>query len=92
MTASFWAAYVEKLAIVALVLAGLYALARGLRSARFFARSGRRVSLMETTMLSQHAALHVVRAGSRHFLIGSAAGGVSRIAELDASDASGATR
>jgi len=94
MPLSFWAGYFEKLAIVALSLTALYLLARKLRHAQFHSRDGRSVSLLETTMLSQHAALHVVRAGSRHFLIGSSAGGVSRIAELSSAqvDSSGPIR
>ncbi len=88
MPLSFWAGYFEKLAIVALALTALYLLARKLRHAQF-PRDGRSVSLLETTMLSQHAALHVVRAGSRHFLIGSSAGGVSRIAELRSAQVDG---
>ncbi|MFZ0031751.1 MAG: flagellar biosynthetic protein FliO [Candidatus Cybelea sp.] len=82
MPSSFWPLYVEKLAIVALVLSALYWAARRLRQTRLFAPSGRSVNVLESTMLSQHAALHVVSVGSRRFLIGSAAGGVTRLAEL----------
>ncbi len=86
MPSSFWPLYVEKLAIVALVLAALYLAARRLRQTRLFAPSGRLVNVLESTMLSQHAALHVVSVGSRCFLIGSAAGGVTRLAELASFD------
>lgn len=82
MPSSFWPLYIEKLAIVALVLGALYLAARRLRQTRLFAPSGRLVNVLESTMLSQHAALHVVSVGSRCFLIGSAAGGVTRLAEL----------
>jgi flagellar biogenesis protein FliO len=78
----FWTAYVARLAILALVLVVLYVVARKLQSAKLFIRSGRRLQLLESAMLSQHAALHLVRAGKRYFLIGSAAGGVTRLAEL----------
>ena len=85
MPANFWIWYVAKLAIVALVVAVLYVLARKLRQARFLADGGRCVRLVESTALSQHAALHVVRVGRRHFLIGSATG-VNVLAELGPSD------
>ena len=82
MPSNFWVLYADKLAIVGFVLAALFFAARRLRQMRFFPRSGRLVNVIESTMLSQHAALHVITAGSRRFLIGSAAGGVTRIAEL----------
>jgi hypothetical protein len=37
-------------------------------------------------MLSQHAGLHLVRVDARYFLIGSAAAGITRIAELPPPD------
>jgi len=85
MPASFWVSYVAKLAIVALALAVLYVLARKLRQARFLGDGGRCVRVVESTALSQHAALHVVRVGGRYFLIGSATG-VDVLAELRSSD------
>jgi flagellar biosynthetic protein FliO len=85
--AGFWAAYAERLATVAVVLATLYAAARALRRLRFFARTDRWLNVVESTMLSQHAALHVVRVGTRYFLIGSASGSVTRLAELTQDDA-----
>ncbi|MBV9333316.1 MAG: FliO/MopB family protein, partial [Candidatus Eremiobacteraeota bacterium] len=54
------------------------------------ARRGRRVDVLESAMLSQHAALHVVRVDARYFLIGSAAAGVTRLAELRPSFDTGA--
>ncbi len=82
MTWSFWAAYLEKLAIVALVLAALYVAAHRLRQTRLFARPGRCVRLLESMALSQQTALYVVKVGSRYFLIGSATGGIWALAEL----------
>lgn len=82
MPPSFWGAYAVRLAIVALVLFAFYAVARCFRNAHPFGRRGRRLDVLESTMLSQHAALHLVRVDARYFLIGSAAAGVSRIAEL----------
>lgn len=82
MPLAFWGAYAVRLAILALVLGGLYVIARRLRDTKLFPRRGRRVDVLESTMLSQHVALHVVRVDARCFLIGSAAAGVTRIAEL----------
>ena len=89
---SFWAGYLEKLGVIALVLLALYVVAGRLRQTRYFARSGRALTLLESMMLSQHAALHVVRVGSRYFLIGSAAGGVCALTELAESDAAALRR
>jgi flagellar biogenesis protein FliO len=86
MAWAFWGGYVERLAVVASVLAAVYLLARRLRGTKFFTGRARCVNVIESTMLSQHAALHVVRVGKRCFLIGSAAGGVSTLAELNAQE------
>ncbi|MBV8066694.1 MAG: FliO/MopB family protein [Candidatus Eremiobacteraeota bacterium] len=90
MAPGFWAAYAARLAIVAVVLIVLYAVARKLQAAKLFARSGRRLELLESAMLSQHAALHLVRTGTRYFLIGSATSGVTRLAELSDAELTGA--
>lgn len=82
MPLAFWGAYALRLAIVALILGALYIVARRLRDTKLFARRGRRVDVLESAMLSQQAALHLVRVDARYFLIGSAAAGVTRIAEL----------
>lgn len=84
---NFWAGYLEKLAIVALLLGAIYAVARALRQTRFFGRAGRRVSLIEAVMLSQHAAVYLVRVGARYFLLGGTPAAVSLLAELAPSDA-----
>jgi flagellar biogenesis protein FliO len=86
MPPHFWAGYVLKLALTALVLGALYLIARRLRTMRFLSRRARCVNLVETTLLTPGAALHVVTVGSRHYLLGSATGGVSSLAELDPGD------
>ena len=83
MPPSFWAAYGIKLAIVAALLAGLYALGRFLR--RLPAR--RCVEVLDARGLSAQPALYVVRAGARYFLVGTGSSGVCKIAELAPSDA-----
>jgi flagellar biogenesis protein FliO len=86
MPLAFWGAYAVRLAVAGLVMCALYVVARRLRGARLFARGNRRVDVLESAMLSQHAALHLVRVDARYFLIGSAAAGVTRIAELQPLD------
>lgn len=84
MSPSFWTSYLLALAIVGLMLAGLYIIVRGLARGRILAASGRRfVNVVESTMLSQHVAMHVVRAGSRYLLVGGANNGaLTTLAEL----------
>jgi flagellar biogenesis protein FliO len=76
---SFWAGYFAKLTLVALALAVIYVLARWLRRTQLFERGDRLINVVESTALSQHAALYLVRTGSRYFLIGS---GVCMLAEI----------
>ena len=86
MAGSFWAVYALKLAIVALALWALYLLGRKLRQMRFFASAGRCVSIVETTILSPHAAISVLRAGRRYFLVAAGTAGIVKLAELAAAD------
>lgn len=83
MPPAFWGAYAVRLAITALVLCVLYVVARRLRETTAFGRRGRRLDVVESRMLSQHAALHLVRVDARYFLIGSAAAGVTPIASFE---------
>ena len=80
MPLTFWAGYVGKLAIAGLVLCALYLLARRVRAMPLFRVPGRRVELIESAALSPHAALHVVRADARCYLIGT--GGATMLAEM----------
>ncbi len=82
----FWAAYGLRLAAAALVLAALYALARVLRGVRLRGSAKRFVAVVETTILSPQATLHLLRVGERYLLVGSASGGISLLAELEPSD------
>lgn len=86
MPPSFWMAYAVRLAVVAVMLAALYVIARKVRETKLFARGGRCLELLESVMVSQHAAIHVVRAGARYFLIGTSAERVTRLAELTESE------
>jgi flagellar biogenesis protein FliO len=84
MPASFWAGYILRLAIVGVVLGALYTLARLLRTLRMNAPSGRCVSVVESTILSPHATLHLLRVGERYMLLGS--GSVCVIGEVEPSE------
>lgn len=83
MTWSFWAAYAAKLAVVGLVLASLYAIARKLRLLTPLAiHRERYLKVVEARMLSQNAAVYVLKAGTRYFLVGSSNAGIATLAEL----------
>jgi len=87
MSWGFWVNYFLALTIVALMLGGLYIIARGLARGRVFASANRRmVTVLETTMLSQHSSVHVVKIGQRYMLIGGSNGNVSMLAELPGED------
>jgi flagellar protein FliO/FliZ len=79
---NFWAGYVGKLAVVAVVLATLYALGRKLRQIRFFGSTGRCVRVIDSAMLSPNAAIHVLRVGERYLVVGASSAGVTKLAEL----------
>ncbi len=84
---SFWEAYALKLLIIGLMLAALYAVARWLKGVRLFARGvDRHVTVIESTMLSQHAAVHLLRVGRRYLLIGGGNAGLFKLAELSAGE------
>jgi flagellar biogenesis protein FliO len=87
MTSSFWLSYVFALLVVALLLGGLYLVVRGLARGRILAQANRRlVTVLESTPLSQHSALHVIKVGARYYLIGGGQGHVTSIVELPADE------
>ena len=87
MSWGFWVNYFLALLIVALMLSGLYIIVRGLARGRIFASAGRRlVTVIESTALSQHVNVHVVKVGERYLLVGGANGSVSTLAELSADE------
>jgi flagellar biogenesis protein FliO len=80
---NFWAAYALKLALIALLLAGLYALGRLLRRARLIDGAGSRVvTVVESVMLSPHLWVHVVKVGTRYLCVGGGEGAIATLAEL----------
>ena len=84
MSTGFWWSYIGALLVVALMLGGLYAVVRGLARGRLIASTSRRiVTVLESTPLSQHSAMHVVKVGSKYYLIGASNGHVSTLGEMD---------
>jgi flagellar biogenesis protein FliO len=80
---SFWQGYALKLALIALLLAGLFALTRLLRGARFFDGGGSRlVTVVESVMLSPHLWVHVVKVGTRYLCVGGGEGAIAMLTEL----------
>ena len=88
MSPGFWLQYAFALLVVALMLGGLYAVARGLARGRVLASSDRRlVAVLESTVLSQHSAVHVIKAGTKYLLVGATNnGGVTTLGELPADE------
>jgi flagellar biogenesis protein FliO len=80
---NFWANYLIALAIVAAVLSVLAYAGRRIAQAPHRSGIARIVTVVESTVLSQHAGLHVVRVGERHILIGVTASSVSTLAIID---------
>jgi flagellar biogenesis protein FliO len=90
MSWSFWVNYFLALAIVGLMLGGLYFIMRGLSRGRVFSSANRRlVTVLETTMLAQHVHVHVLKVGERYLLIGGSNGSVSTLAELGPDEVEG---
>jgi flagellar biogenesis protein FliO len=90
MTSSFWLSYAFALLVVALLLGGLYLVVRGLARGRILTQANRRlVTVLESTPLSQHSALHVIKVGPRYYLIGGGQGHVTSIVELPPDEVEG---
>lgn len=87
MTATFWTQYLLALAVVGLMLFGLYSVVRGLTRGRMLAANGRRLlGVVDSIALSQNTTLHVVKAGGRYLIVGGGAGHLSAMGELDAAE------
>jgi flagellar biogenesis protein FliO len=69
------------------MLGGLYAVVRGLARGRVLISSANRLTtVIESTVLSQHSSVHVIKAGTRYFLVGSSNGQVTTLGELPADE------
>ncbi len=73
------------LAVVALLLLGLWWIARTLRRGRIVMGADKRlVSVIDSTYLAQNTSLHVVKVADRYFVVGGGSGHVSLISEVPA--------
>jgi flagellar biogenesis protein FliO len=92
---SFWASYLLKLGVVALIVAALYAGARWLRRLRrLTGRGDRSLYVIETVALSQHAVVALLGVGTRYFMVGAAGTEIALLAEVAPAEVAppGATR
>ena len=87
MTAAFWTQYLVALAVVGLMLVGLYGLVRGLTRGRMLAATDKRlVGVVDSAIVSQNTTVHVVKAGSKYLLVGGGSGHLSALGELPAEE------
>jgi flagellar biogenesis protein FliO len=83
VTAGFWGQYLLALAVVALMLFGLYAIVRGLTRGRLLAANEKRlIGVVDSALVSQNTSVHVVKAGSRYLLVGGGSGHLAALGEL----------
>ena len=83
MSQNFWFNYFIALLVVALLLAGLYGIVRTLARGRVLVSADRRlVTVLESTVLSQHAAVHAIKVGSQYLLVGATNGSLATLSEL----------
>ncbi len=79
--------YVTALAVVGLLLLGLYSVVSTLARGRIVSGSQKHlVSVIASTVLSQHTTLHVVKVGSRYFLVGGGSGNLAMLSELPSNE------
>jgi len=87
MELAVWIRAVTALAVVALLLYGLFWGVRLLSQGRFLALGRSRLAVVvESTFLSQNTAVHVVKVARRYYLVGASHGHVALITELPAEE------
>lgn len=87
MTVGFWAQYLGALAIVGVMLLGLYAIIRGLTRGRLLAANEKRlVGVIDSAIVSQNTNVHVIKAGSKYLLVGGGSGHLAPLGELSAEE------
>ncbi len=90
MTTHLWTQYIFALIVVAVVLLLFAAFVKALGRGRIVLSTERRlVTVLESTQLGAHGALHVIKVGVRYFLVASAASGTRQIAEIPADEVEG---
>ncbi|NNM99913.1 MAG: flagellar biosynthetic protein FliO [Candidatus Eremiobacteraeota bacterium] len=90
MTTHLWTQYIFALIVVAVVLLLFAALVKALGRGRIVLSADRRlVTVLESTPLGAHGALHVIKIGGRYLLVSSAASGTRSVIEIPAEDIDG---
>src|SRR5579864_2578033 len=76
---------VQALAIVGLLLLTFWWIARSLNRGRLVASADKRlVSVIESTYLSQHTNLHIVKIGEKFYAVGGGSGHLAMLGEVPA--------
>ena len=87
MELSVWIRAITALALVALLLYGMFWALRFLSQGRLVALGRSRLAVVvESTFLSQNTAVHVVKVARRYYLVGASNGHVALITELPADE------
>ena len=87
MELSVWIRAITALALVALLLYGMFWALRLLSQGRLAALGRSRLAVVvESTFLSQNTAVHVVKVARRYYLVGASNGHVALITELPADE------
>ncbi|HEY1729805.1 MAG TPA: flagellar biosynthetic protein FliO [Candidatus Baltobacteraceae bacterium] len=87
MELSVWIRAITALALVALLLYGMFWALRFLSQGRLAALGRSRLAVVvESTFLSQNTAVHVVKVARRYYLVGASNGHVALITELPADE------
>ena len=82
-----WIRAATALALVALLLYGMFWALRLLSQGRFAALNRNKlVTLVESTFIAQNTSVHVVKIGRRYYLVGASSGHVALISELPAEE------
>ena len=83
MTIGLFFQFAYALVIIAIVLFALTWIVRLLSRGRLLAGTASKlVSVVESTFLTQHSTLHVVKVGDRFFVVGGGQAGITLISEL----------
>ena len=83
---SFALHYAGALLVVALCLFGLHAAMSRLVRRRRAPGNRRFIAVLESTLLAEHAGLHLIKAGTRYVVVAAGSGGVRALFEPDAAD------
>jgi flagellar biogenesis protein FliO len=87
MELTVWIRAITALALVALLLYGMFWLLRLLSQGRLLTLGRSRLTVVvESTFLSQNTAVHVVKVANRFYLVGASNGHVALITELPAQE------